>query len=823
MVNSASPDKFHRVLFEQSPDGIMIDDGTGHFVDVNPTLCKWLGYTREEFFKLTVRDLIDAESLRKVPLMWDELRAGKTIMTERQLVCKDGKRLAVEMTASALPNGQFLVHTRDNTLRINADEQAARRLTALTRPLDEAGEIGFHELFNIADIQQLQDKFAKATGVASIITETDGTPITRPSNFCRLCEHIIRGTEKGRRNCFYSDAMIGRHNPSGPIVQPCLSGGLWDAGASITVGGRHVANWLIGQVRNESQDESRLVAYAREIGVDEQVLLESLQEVTPMSLDQFSNIADMLFTLAGQLSDMAFQNIQQARVITERDKATEALNISQERFRVAFQTSPDSININRVSDGKYVAINDGFTRMSGYTAEEVIGKTSTELNIWANPADRDHLVKVLNEADTITNFEAKFRIKDGSTLTGLMSASVILLENAPHIISITREIEELKRAQAELLLAKEKAEESSRLKTAFLNNISHEVRTPMNAIMGFTDVLRTDELTPGEGDKFLEIIQSNSRQLLGIIDDVLEVSRMDSGKIPVNKSVFCVKDLLVDLHLSFSALVSKKNLVFTCLCKENPNRFLIHSDREKIRQVLSGFISNAVKFTPAGEILLGYQQSAGNVEFFVKDTGIGIDPPEQEKIFDRFYQVDSGNTHDRRGTGLGLSIAKGIADIMEGNIRVESTKGKGTTFFFSVPADEISEDPDNIQVQKHFSMEDLTVLIAEDEPYNYEYVRAVLSRKVKRIIWAMNGDEAVKSVEKEPPDLVLMDIKMPVMDGLEATRRITGMNKGLPVIALTAFTQPEDERLAYDAGCCSFLSKPILSKDLLEAIRKVFS
>jgi PAS domain S-box-containing protein len=256
----------------------------------------------------TLQDGIVHETITKTPA-GAEIRYYRVVSSP--IRDRDGKIVsAVEMV-------------KDITERKHMEEALEKRIIALTRPLDTADSIEFEDLFNLEEIQKLQDQFAGATGVASIITHTDGTPITTPSGFCRLCAEIIRRTEKGLRNCYHSDSVIGGHKPEGPIIQPCLSGGLWDAGASITVGGRHIANWLIGQVRDETQDEAKLRAYAQEIGADEKAFLEAFQEVPSMSRGQFEKIAQALFTLAGQLSSMAYQNIQQARFITDRKRAEE--------------------------------------------------------------------------------------------------------------------------------------------------------------------------------------------------------------------------------------------------------------------------------------------------------------------------------------------------------------------------------------------------------------------------------------------------------------------------------------------------------------------
>jgi signal transduction histidine kinase/ActR/RegA family two-component response regulator len=212
---------------------------------------------------------------------------------------------------------------KENSEFKRLEDSLKNRIVALTLPLNDNGNIAFEELFNIDDIQRIQDEFAKVTGVASIITHTDGTPITAPSKFCRLCKDIIRKTDKGLANCFKSDSLIGRLHPGGPIIQPCMSGGLWDAGAGITVGGRHIANWLIGQVRDELQTEDNMLEYAKEIGASEKAVIEAFREVPAMSREQFEQIAKILFILANQLSTSAYQNVQQARFITDRKQAEE--------------------------------------------------------------------------------------------------------------------------------------------------------------------------------------------------------------------------------------------------------------------------------------------------------------------------------------------------------------------------------------------------------------------------------------------------------------------------------------------------------------------
>ena len=249
-----------------------------------------------------------------------------------------------------------------------------RRILALTQPRDSAEGLELEDLFDMEDIQRLQDDFARATGVASIITRIDGSPITQPSNFCRLCEKIIRKTEQGFANCCKSDAALGKLSADGPMIQPCMSDGLWDAGAGISVGGKHIANWLIGQVRDETQTEENMRNYAREIGVDEATMIEAFREVPSMSLETFRHIARMLFTLANQLSAMAYQNVQQVRFIADLKRSEEALKESEARLQTLIRTLPDLIWL-KDPQSVYLSCNPRFEAHFGAREKDIVGKT----------------------------------------------------------------------------------------------------------------------------------------------------------------------------------------------------------------------------------------------------------------------------------------------------------------------------------------------------------------------------------------------------------------------------------------------------------------
>jgi len=274
--------------------------------------------------------------------------------------------------------------------------------------------VAFEELFDLGQIQELQDRFARATGVASLIIHPDGTPITRPSNFCALCENVIRPTEQGLANCRRSDAILGRYDESGPIIQPCLSGGLWDAGASIGVGGRHIASWLIGQVRNEAQSEESMLAYARQIGTDEAAFLAAFRQVPAMSEQRFREVADALFTLARQLSSIAYQNVQQARFIAERARTDAALRITEARERAVIANMTDVIGIlDRHGAGRYSSAN--LTRWFGWQTDEVLGSPLwTRIHSEDLPRIQAAFTTLLQSPRATASGECRYRCKDGS-------------------------------------------------------------------------------------------------------------------------------------------------------------------------------------------------------------------------------------------------------------------------------------------------------------------------------------------------------------------------------------------------------------------------
>ncbi len=370
-----------------------------------------------------------------------------------------------------------------------------------------------------------------------------------------------------------------------------------------------------------------------------------------------------------------------------------------------------------------------------------------------------------------------------------------------------------------------KAEQASRMKSLFLANMSHEIRTPLNAIEGFSRVMAETD-SPEDRMKYMEIVESNNGRLLALINDILDLSRVEAGEISIKKGMTDLNDLCHSLQNIFK---------FRCpdslqLIWNKPNmKVTLNTDANRVTQVFSNLIGNALKHTVKGSITYGYRliNDGTDVEFFVTDTGSGIDPNDLENIFGTYVSRDA---EEQKGYGLGLALCKTIVEKMDGTISVQSKLGEGSTFRFVLPFEgtiggmsKNSRTTTNSRTICSTTMTNLKnaplILVAEDEDSNFELVRIVLSKRY-RLLRAVNGIEAVTLCEDEQPNLVLMDIRMPGMNGLDATRIIKEVNHDIPVIALSAYAFDENIREAKAAGCDEFMAKPFRVEDLLDTVEK---
>ena len=385
-------------------------------------------------------------------------------------------------------------------------------------------------------------------------------------------------------------------------------------------------------------------------------------------------------------------------------------------------------------------------------------------------------------------------------------------------------------AKKRLLGAKEKAEESDRLKSAFLANMSHEIRTPMNAILGFAELITMPdtEVTPAEKENFIKLINNSGNNLLRLIDDIIDISKIEAGQIKIHKKECNLNTTLKDIQQSFFEIrkqQEKENVDIRLNANAQSQNLVINTDTLRLNQIFTNLISNALKFTEDGFIEIGYEiLNKEKLLFFVKDTGVGISAKKKDTVFDRFTKIEDDNSRLYRGAGLGLAICKSLVILLGGDIWVESTPSVGSTFYFNLPFDEIKES-DNIfkfiDIPDSYDWENKTILVAEDEPANYIYIEEVLKITKAKVLKAINGKEAVDIFKNNSNiDVIIMDIKMPEMDGYEATRQIKKINSDIPIISQSAYAMPGDINKGIDSGMNDYLIKPVKPNVLLSILNK---
>ncbi len=377
--------------------------------------------------------------------------------------------------------------------------------------------------------------------------------------------------------------------------------------------------------------------------------------------------------------------------------------------------------------------------------------------------------------------------------------------------------------ETELKKAKEKAEESDKLKSAFLANMSHEIRTPMNGIIGFADLLNSPDLPEDKQRQFVDIINRSSKQLLSIINDIIDISKIESGQIAINNCKFNLNEALNEIFEFYQPIAILKNIDLTLTSNIEYQAYII-TDDVKLKQILTNLVSNALKFTESGKIEIQYTVNTTNIEFFVKDTGIGIENEYIETIFERFRQVEYSNKRNYGGTGLGLAIAKAYTELLGGTIGVRSKINQGSTFGFSIPY----LVPENDETHQTFESASYTpllqgkkIIVAEDENVNFDFLKEILELTKVEIIRAYNGQDTINLLNNHPDvSLILLDMKMPVMNGYDAVKILKEINPKIPIIAQTAFAFSDEKQKALEAGCDDYLAKPISKVALFSKLRE---
>jgi two-component system, sensor histidine kinase and response regulator len=526
-----------------------------------------------------------------------------------------------------------------------------------------------------------------------------------------------------------------------------------------------------------------------------------------------------------------------SRDISKQKEIIRKLNEERDFLQVLMDYIPYTIYFKDL-DCRFTKINKAQARLIGVEKpEDAVGKTDFDFfaGKHAKSAYEDEKRIMSTGIPLIEKIEL---VMDADGNNRWVSATKIpvkdILGNITGLVGISIDVTEKRIAEDKLRESKEKAEESDRLKTAFLANMSHEIRTPMNGIIGFSNLMRNPELNEEERRDFLNHIISCGNTLLNLIDDIIDISKIEAGQIKIRIAESNINAILEELFDSFKASRLREGKEHIKLQKKvslTSAESIVLTDPFRLRQIISNLIGNAFKFTLEGFIEFGYSlEATDNLLFYVKDTGVGIPEDKQQLIFERFGQVLDSNFYiNQKGTGLGLAISSNLVKLLGGKMWVVSELGKGSTFYFTLPYNHIDDltiaENSSVSGDEQISLYNgKTILIAEDEEINYLYFKQIFKHTNASLIWAKNGIEAIESVKNNPDvSIVLMDCKMPQMDGYTATVEIKILRPELPVIAQTAFAMADEEEKSLQAGCDGYISKPIRVKDLFVLLNKYFS
>jgi len=760
-------DRFHQMFFQHSAIMILHNPENGNIVDVNLSAIKFYGYMQEEFCTMSVYQL-NCEDKTYIDECLANAKSGKENLFVFHHKLASGEIRTIEAHASpfdTMKGKLLLTIVTDITEKLEIEKNLKN------------SEQNFHIFFeSVKDLMFVCDYSGNVIYVNSAVTEKLGYPIDEINKINLLTSHpklrkkqvseIFDSMLKGDLN-YCQFPMLTKNGDLIPF-ETHIWYGKWDG-------------------------------------------------------------KDSIFGISKDLSQEA------------------ALG----KFKNFFYTNPSIMSIVNASDNKFMDVNKAFLDKLNYKAEEIIGKTATDIHFFVAPEIESEILKEMSKSGLIYNKELEFRTRDNGILTGLFSQELVEIKAEQMYLMVITDITIQKRAEEllkiksieiesqnnelrskndELLTAKEHAEESDRLKSAFLANMSHEIRTPMNGILGFSSLLKQSNLTGEKQQEYLKVIEKSGHRMLCIINDIIDISKIEAGLMLVNRKALNINELIDSLYHFFTPEVEEKGLHLIIKNKLSDEEALIRTDREKVNSILTNLIKNAIKFTSQGFIELGCilktVSEPVELEFFVKDTGIGIPKERQEAIFERFIQADIEDKSAWQGAGLGLAISKAYVEMLGGKIWLESVEGTGTTFYFTLPyTAELKAESDTTNVVLDEAVEpavrNLKILIAEDDEGSEMLISQEVKLFSKEILTARTGFEAVEICRKTPDiDLILMDIRMPVMDGYVATRQIREFNKDVIIFAQTAYALAGDREKAIDAGCNDYISKPIIKEQLWTLIHK---
>jgi len=870
-----SEEKF-RLLFMKAPNGISLLSPSGVILDCNERDAEMLQYSRSEMIGKHIKGFLTEEYKSSFIKNFKDFRSVGCKSLTLKLKRKDGIVLTVLRNVSAFNNSDgslrgIIVHSRD----VSGEIEAQQKIKLLSSAIEQSSSV-----FTITDldgkITYVNNKFEEVTGwsfnevigrnpnilKSGNLPDTlykdmwqklksgqvwkgelsnirkDGTQYWeyasmssirddegKITNMLKVAEDITIRRETKKK---LKEATIRYHNIFNTAPNPIVihvNGVIVDLNrAALLFSEAKSREALIGQsimgfIHESSRKE--IMNQIRVLNRGAKILPFEATFVNVRGEKRNVRTASNIISFEGEQAYMIF-----FEDITERKKAEKKLIESEKRFRNFFNIIPDPVIITNYEKGSFVEVNDAALIMGNKSHNEVIGNKSFTKSLYHNIEDRETMMNQLFMQGYILNEELEI-VLNNKKLTVLVSGRTIEPVEEKNVLFVAHDITERKMMEQELVDAKEKAEAGEVLKSSFLSNMSHEVRTPMNAILGFSDLLRDSEMDDNQRNQYVDIIQQRGNDLLKMISDIMDISKIESGSLEIVHHAVKIKSLIREAVEASQLRIEKdvtKKVILTSNCKISDDA-LVGGDKYRIRQILNNLLDNAIKFTKEGTIELRCWKENENIMFELEDTGCGIAPEKLDIVFHRFVQVHDIKDVSIGGSGLGLSISKSLVELIGGKISVESKYGKGSKFSFSfkvfdgmgVSSEELTP---SVDAKRNWSGK--TILIAEDDPSNQLFINVILTITKVKIIMANDGEEAIQlfNTHRDSIDLVIVDVKMPRINGYQLTQYIKEHKPELPVIALTANAMNNDREEALKNGCDDYLSKPIAKELLYNTIER---
>ncbi|RII31159.1 MAG: hypothetical protein CXR30_04975 [Geobacter sp.] len=846
-LNNDSPQRDHGSiyyhLFQFSPDAMVlarIEDDV--ILNVNQAFEKLSGYSSDEIIGCTTSEL----GFWLAPDYWQHVVSR--LATERELhdlkmrlQRKEGSVICVLMAIRSLEiEGQscYVATARDITARKMAERAAWDQIEELHATLDislssdsEATSEEVRQIIDFQAVQELMNSFYMVTKIGVSITDLNGNILvaTGWQDTCSKFNHIHTHT---LANCIESSFNSSRENgPECCTIHNCKTNVLGTR-TPILVGGKHIADLFLSQFffDGETPDYEQILQHADKYGFQREQYLAALQEIPRWSRETVRNAMKFYTNLARMIARLSYKNILLSEALLEQRRVEEALLERESRLKDFMGFSPSACYLFD-ADLNLIYCNKSAEEISGVPPNLPDNmKIETVVADIKESGHYEKYIEVLRSGEPLF-IDACTR----SSKSGDRQFSVRAFKAGSNLAVIWTDITGIKQAAQELLAAKEAAEAANRAKSEFLANMSHEIRTPMNGIIGMIQLLRLTELND-EQQEYLSNIDVSAENLMTVINDILDLSRIEAEKLELEQVDFSLCRCLDDVVQNQLQRIQAKGLTLNEIHISPAVPDTLRGDSLRLKQILLNLINNAVKFTEKGCITITAElkEKRGEealIQISVADTGIGIKHENIDKIFAPFSQADASTTRKYGGTGLGLAICRRLSSLMGGSIQVESTEGSGSVFHVLMPftvvaaSGNLAKESRAMPASSHmWDGPALRILLAEDQEINLQFVDTILQKMGHKVITARDGREAVAKWEQETFDIILMDVQMPGMDGIEATRKIRGSEKEgckIPIIALTAYAMNGDCEQLLDSGFDGYVSKPMVIKRLTNEMKRL--